>query len=115
MKLAIVGSRTFNDYEKLVDFIIEKYDFNEIDCIVSGGAKGADALGERFAKEYGFDTIIFSAEWKKYGKRAGFIRNVQIIDECDECVCFWDGQSRGTKHDIDLCKEKNKPYKICYF
>ena len=115
MKLAIVGSRTFNDYEKLVDFIDENYDFNEIDYIVSGGAKGADTLGERFAKEYGFDTIIFPTEWKKYGKRAGFIRNVQIIDECDECVCFWDGQSRGTKHDIDLCKGKNKPYKICYF
>ena len=115
MKLAIVGSRTFNDYNVLCDFIEEKYDVSKISAIVSGGAKGADALGERFANDYCKELIVFPAEWKKYGKRAGFIRNVDIIKECDECVCFWDGQSHGTKHDIDLCKEMNKPCKICLF
>lgn len=115
MKLAIVGSRTFNDYDMLVDFIKKNYDISEITHIVSGGAKGADALGERFANEFGKETIIFLAEWKKYGKSAGFKRNVYIIENCDECVCFWDGESHGTKHDITLCEEMNKPYKICYF
>lgn len=115
MKLAIVGSRTFNDYDKLCSFIMENYDINEITHIVSGGARGADRLGEKFAKEHGIQLIVHPAEWDKYGKRAGFIRNVYIIDDCDSCVCFWDGESHGTKHDIELCKEKNKECKICYF
>lgn len=115
LKLAIVGSRTFNDYGLLVKFIKENYDITDIDTIVSGGARGADSLGEKFAHEFNKQLKIFPAEWDKYGKRAGYIRNVLIIDECDECVCFWDGQSRGTKHDIELCEQKNKPCKICYF
>ena len=115
MKLAIVGSRTFNDYNLLVEFIEKNYDIDEITHIVSGGARGADSLGERFAEEFDKEKIIFPAEWKKYGKSAGFKRNVDIIENCDECVCFWDGESHGTKHDIELCKEKEKPYKICYF
>jgi hypothetical protein len=115
MKLAIVGSRTFNDYKMLVSFIRDNYDVEKITHIVSGGARGADSLGERFAADYGKEKIIFPAEWKKYGKKAGFKRNVDIIRTCDECVCFWDGISHGTKHDIELCEKMNKPYKVCYF
>ena len=115
MKLAIVGSRTFNDYNLMVKFITENYNVDEITHIVSGGARGADSLGEWFAEEFKKEKIIFPADWKRFGKKAGFLRNVDIIDNCDECVCFWDGQSHGAKHDIDLCKEKNKPCKICYF
>lgn len=115
MKLAIVGSRTFNDYNMLVDFIQDNYNIDEITHIVSGGARGADTLGERFAEEFNKEKIIFPADWKTYGKKAGFLRNVDIIKNCDECVCFWDGESHGTKHDIDLCVEMEKPYKICYF
>lgn len=115
MKLAIVGSRTFNDYDTMCDFIEENYDVSQIDTIISGGARGTDLLGERFANDYGKELTVFPAEWKKYGKRAGFIRNVDIIKECDECVCFWDGQSHGTKHDIELCEQMKKPYKVCKF
>ena len=115
MKLAIVGSRTFNDYDMLVDFIKDNYNIDEITHIISGGARGADFLGERFAEEFNKELIVFPAEWKKYGKSAGFKRNVDIIETCDECVCFWDGESHGTKHDIELCEKMKKPYKICYF
>ena len=113
MRAAIVGSRTFNNYEVLKDFIDSTCLDNdiEIDTIVSGGAKGADALGERYADEYALEKLIFRAEWDKYGKSAGFRRNVDIIDNCDICFAFWDGESHGTKHDIDLCSEKDKP---CY-
>lgn len=115
MKLAIVGSRTFNDYDLLVKFIGKHYDTSEITAIISGAARGADSLGMRYAIDNGYEFIEFPAEWKKYGKRAGFIRNVDIIKNCDECVCFWDGQSHGTKHDIELCEKMNKPYKVCRF
>ena len=75
---------------------------------MSGGAKGADALGERYAEIHNIPTKIYYADWKKFGRRAGPIRNVDIINRCDVCVAFWDGQSHGTKHDIDLCREQHK-------
>ncbi len=113
MKIAIVGSHSFNDYAVLKKFIDDTCEAEGItgDAVVSGGARGADALGERYAEEYALDKIIFPADWKKYGKRAGFIRNVDIIKNCDICFAFWDGESHGTKHDIDLCEEHNKK---CY-
>ena len=117
MNLAIVGSRTFDNYEMLTSKIDEICANNNIEIgkIVSGGARGADRMGERFAKERGIETLIFPAEWNKYGKRAGFIRNETIIDNCDICIAFWDGESRGTKHDIDLCKQKGKVCYVVYF
>lgn len=115
MRLAIVGSRTFGDYEKLEKFIRDNFDVDSITHIISGGAKGADSLGERFAKENAKELVVFPAEWKKYGKSAGFKRNVDIINACDVCVAFWDGKSHGTKHDIDLCEKYGKECKICLF
>lgn len=114
-KLAIVGSRTFNDYERMCKFISENFNLDEITHIVSGGARGADALAEQFAKDYKKELIVFKADWDKYGKKAGFMRNVDIIHECDYCVAFWDGISKGTKNDIELCHQNNKNCKICYF
>ena len=111
VKLAIVGSRTFFDYKvlkKTLDDISTEHCLSYVE-IISGGAKGADSLGEMYAKEKGIPTKIFPAEWKKYGKSAGFKRNVDIIKNCNVCVCFWDGESHGTKHDIELCKEMHKP------
>ena len=70
--------------------------------IVSGGARGADKLGERYAAERGYGLKIFPADWNRYGKRAGYLRNEQMAQYADVCICFWDGESRGTKHMIDL-------------
>lgn len=117
MKAAIVGSRTFNDYDKLQAFINEVCEKENIviDTIVSGGAIGADRLGEQYAKNNGITTVVFLAEWNKYGKRAGIIRNVQIIENCDICFAFWDGESLGTKHVIELCEKMNKKCYICRY
>ena len=115
MKLAIVGSRSFNDYKLLVDYIVKEFNVDDIDTIVSGGASGADALGERFAREYDKQLIVFYPQWHKYGKLASSLRNADIIRECDECVCFWDGKSKGTKQDIHLCEIMGKPCKVCQF
>ncbi len=110
MRIAIVGSRSFNDYA-LMKQVIDNYKEKNtalFSAVVSGGAKGADSLGERYADENGLEKIIFKANWNKYGKRAGFIRNVDIIKNCDICFAFWDGESHGTKHDIDLCNDHGK-------
>jgi hypothetical protein len=75
----------------------------KISLVVSGGAKGADKLGENWAKVNDIKTLIFPANWAEFGKSAGFIRNEDIIKNCDEAIVFWDEKSSGTKHSISLC------------
>lgn len=110
MKLAVIGSRTFDNYEFLQENL--KVFLSKVTLVVSGAAKGADLLGEKWAKNNNIETLIFPADWKKYGRRAGFIRNEDIIKSCDCVVAFWDGKSKGTAHSISLCKKLNKPFKI---
>ena len=113
MRLAIIGSRSFNDYN-LVNQTLSPYK-SKITKVISGGARGADKLGEYWAIENKIDKLIFYADWDKHGKAAGFIRNKDIIDNCDCCIAFWDGKSKGTAHSISLCEKQNKPYKIISF
>ena len=105
MKIAVIGSRDFNDYV----FLSESLKFlSSADTIISGGARGADSLAERYAKENQINFVVFPADWDKFGKSAGYRRNVDIITECDSVIAFWDGKSRGTKHSIDIAKKQNK-------
>lgn len=109
MKLAVIGSRGFLDYDLLVIVLDEYYHiFNGDLEIVSGGAQGADRLAEVYAMESQLPTKIFRAEWGKYGKSAGYRRNVDIIDYADEIVVFWDGVSNGTKHSINIARKQGK-------
>ena len=110
MKAAIIGSRTFDDYN-LVCETLSEYE-NQITLMVSGGAKGADKLGEKWAKEKNKEVLIFYPEWEKYGKSAGFRRNKDIIENSDIVFAFWDGQSKGTQSSIELSKKLNKELKI---
>lgn len=112
MKIAIIGSRDFNNYGLLTE-TLEQLKSN-ITQVISGAARGADSLGEQWAKENQIDTLIFPANWSLYGKRAGFIRNEDIIKNCDFCIAFWDGKSKGTAHSISLCKKLNKLYEVVY-
>ena len=102
MKIGIIGSRGFNNYE-LLEKTLEEYQNAEL--VVSGGAQGADKLGERWAKEKGIKTLIFKPNWEKFGKSAGFIRNQDIVKNSDLVIAFWDGESKGTKNSIDLCEK----------
>lgn len=113
MVIGIVGGRDFDDYSLLTTTMNEYVD--KVHLIVSGGAKGADSLGERWAKENNKKTLIFKPEWDKYGKSAGFIRNQEIVKNSDFVLAFWDGKSKGTKSSIDLCKKNEIPYKIIYY
>ena len=73
--------------------------------IVSGHAKGADLLGERYSQDKGYDLEIFPANWKKFGKSAGFRRNEQMAEVADGLIVFWDGKSHGTEHMIKIAEE----------
>jgi len=104
MKVAVIGSRSFDDYEKVKE-TLSKID---ITLLISGGAKGADLLGERYAKENNIETKIFYPDWEKHGKRAGFLRNTDIIENAELVVAFWDQSSKGTLDSINKTKEQNK-------
>jgi hypothetical protein len=106
MKIAIIGSRTFSDYDFLC--LLMKTINIDIDEIVSGGASGVDSLAEHYANENNIPIKIFKAEWNKYGKAAGFIRNKLIIEYADKVIAIWDGKSKGTKNSIDLATKQNK-------
>lgn len=72
--------------------------------VVCGQAKGADTLGEQYATEKGYTIDYYPAQWKLYGKRAGYLRNEQMAQNADALAAFWNGESRGTKHMIELAK-----------
>jgi len=114
MRIGIIGSRLFNDYEKLLNtlsLLSISYDNDEI---ISGGAKGADSLAERFAEDYNIPTTVIKPDWKKYGKRAGFIRNTDIVKKSDVIVAFWDGVSKGTGDSLEKAKFYKKTTIIVY-
>ena len=111
MKTIIAGSRDFNDYETLVSFCNGK----NIAEVVSGTARGADKLGERFAESRDIPIKRFPANWDKFGKSAGYLRNSEMANYADACIVFWDGKSKGSKHMIDLAKEKGMDINIVYF
>lgn len=78
--------------------------------IVSGGARGADTLAEKVARKLcKRPPVIFPADWDKYGRGAGFKRNQQIVDACEQLIACWDGASRGTMHSVRLALEAQKP------
>jgi hypothetical protein len=112
MKVIIAGGRDFNDYEKLriyCDHILE--DQTDIE-IVSGTARGADQLGERYAKEKSYKVTRFPADWSK-GKSAGYVRNEEMAKYADALIAFWDSKSKGTGHMIDLAKKYKLKLRIC--
>lgn len=111
MKVAVIGSRSFNDYQRLKD-TLSKID---ISLLVSGGANGADKLGEQYANENNIPTKIFLPDWEKHGKAAGFLRNTDIINEADLVVAFWDQQSNGTRDSIQKAEKQGKKVIIISF
>lgn len=113
MKLAIVGSRNFNNYDLLCDLLESKK--VKITTIISGGAVGADSLGKKFAMENNINYIEYLPNWSTHGKSAGYIRNKLIIENSDAVLAFWDGISKGTKHSIDIAISLKKPIKIINF
>lgn len=107
-RIIICGGRDFNDKALLktnLDSILSEF---ENVRIVSGHARGADMLGEFYAKDNNISLSVFPAEWNKYGKSAGYRRNEEMLAFAKQAkpvvIAFWDGKSRGTKHMIETSK-----------
>ena len=103
MRVIIAGGREVHDYSKLLE-AIDECQF-PIATVVSGGARGADALGERYAEEMGLNLKIFRADWETHGRAAGPIRNRKMAENADALIAIWDGESRGTKNMIETAKK----------
>ena len=111
-RVIVAGGRDFFDYKLLkekLDCLLSK---KENVIIVSGMAKGADSLGERYAREHGLIISYYPALWNQNGNRAGFIRNEEMAKNAEACICFWDGTSTGTKHMIDTAKSMNLKLRV---
>ncbi len=115
MKVIVAGGRGFNDYELMCEKL-DNYLSNAQDVeIVCGGARGADALGAKYARERGYKIANFPADWDKYGNAAGHIRNQDMGWYADALVAFWDGKSAGTKNMIKFMTSLKKPMKTVMY
>lgn len=108
-RVIVAGSRSFNDYTALqmaCDKLLAKKKQTHNIVIISGTARGADSLGEKYAFERGYAIERFPADWLQYGKAAGPIRNRQMAENADALIAFWDGYSTGTRNMIMEAKKK---------
>ena len=110
-KIIIAGSRDFDNYDLLKEKcneILKNYSQSSI-TIISGTARGADKLGEKYANEHGFNLVRMPANWTELGKGAGYVRNAEMAKyavkegSCGVLIAFTNG-SKGTKHMIDLAE-----------
>ena len=113
MKLAIIGSRSFDNYDLLNNEILSLGII--ISEVISGGAKGADALAEKWAIQNNIALTIIKPNWNKFGRAAGIKRNEEIIKKCDLVIAFWDGKSSGTASSIKFCEKYSKTHKIILY
>jgi hypothetical protein len=104
MKVIVAGSRGIQLYQTVADamdcagFVITE--------VVSGTARGVDRLGERWAIENDVPIKRFPANWDRYGRSAGYLRNEQMAQYADGLIAVWDGHSRGTIHMINLARKQ---------
>ena len=123
MKLIIAGGRDFED-KVLATMEFNKFcaelnadlsKANPVTEIVSGGARGADRVGEYVALLHRIPVKKFIPDWDGLGKKAGHVRNAEMGEYADALLAFWDGKSRGTKHMINYARKKGLKVKVVYY
>lgn len=111
MRLLVSGSRGWCDDATTTLIHSKLNEFHEKDCIttlISGHAKGGDTIAEQWANKMGIPIEIHKPDWKQYGRSAGMMCNIKMINAADYVVAFWDGTSKGTKHAMDYAASKDK-------
>ena len=118
MKLLIAGSRKFErDLDELFDaglVGLAIYSLGGV-TVIAGGARGVDTAAEEWAESTGIDFQEYPADWDGLGRRAGYIRNCEMVEACDAAIIVWDGKSKGTKHTIDLLVKAHKSYVLMVY
>jgi len=114
-KLIVAGGRDFSDMQRLCNEIFSLAHgelYNHAVSIVSGMARGADNMAATFADVNKVQLHKFPADWDKYGKAAGHIRNKAMAEFADGLLAFWDGKSRGTKNMIQTMEAMGKDVRV---
>lgn len=113
MKILITGSRDWND-EKLISEVLNKPDvFVTSDILIHGACRGADDIAARIWRSRGGQEIAMPADWSKYGKRAGFVRNSEMVAlKPDICLAFVKNKSKGAMMTVNLCRKAGIPVKL---
>lgn len=104
MRVLVCGGRDFNDYEKM-EWALSPFLNPEVTTIIHGAARGADSLAGRWAEEHGVPVEVYPADWDKYGKRAGYIRNVQMLNEGKPDVVLAMPGGKGTEMMVMLAEK----------
>lgn len=109
----VCGSRDWADRESLASALTglpgEHYEIE----IIHGGARGADRIAGEEAERLGFGVRVFPANWRGLGKRAGILRNIEMLDEKPNLVmAFQRDGSRGTQHTIDEARRRGIPVQV---
>lgn len=112
-RMIVAGGRDYSN-QNVVNYYIDRVkdvcDSRGLNLvIVCGMATGADTLGRNYAISNGLEVLEFPANWNKYGKSAGYLRNKEMASIADSAIVFWDGRSKGSKHMIDIMHELRKP------
>ncbi|MDO9578435.1 MAG: DUF2493 domain-containing protein [Candidatus Cloacimonadales bacterium] len=108
MRLAVIGSKEFRDFERLKS-VLDK--ISGITVIVSGTAAGTDTLAARYALEHNLKLIEFPPDFEKYREKAKYVRDRQIVENCDQIIAFWDGKCEGTKYTMDYAEKSGMSVK----
>jgi hypothetical protein len=112
MNILICGSRNvkinIEDIDEVFKVLTNTVNGFSVNQIISGGARGPDSVAIAWAKYHYEPYKVYPANWTTYGKSAGIIRNKKMVDECDVCIAFWDGKSRGTEFTLDYAKKLDK-------
>lgn len=82
--------------------------------IIHGRAgSGADWIADVYARQLDFDVVRMPADWDLYGRRAGIVRNIEMLNTDPELVlAFWDGESRGTRHCVEEARKRGIPVEV---
>lgn len=124
-KLLVCGSRTIRDTTYIqgptqwAKDQIEAYWYWNLAgyedlTMIEGAAKGIDTIAKEYAQENGWKIEEYPAKWS-IGKQACILRNIKMYENTDEILILWDGNSRGTRHMIELCEKGNKPYVVLIY
>lgn len=105
-RFCVIGSRSMNNYYIVYTYLKQYIPKNAI--IVSGGAKGVDMLAEVYAEMNGHPCEVYEAQWDRFGREAGMIRNIEMIRNSDHVIAFWDGKSPGTQHMIAESRKRGR-------
>lgn len=112
----VCGSRRWQSYSAVMAALVQLAGLIGEFTVVEGGAVGADQFASRAARELCLPTpITVPAEWDRYGRAAGPIRNIKMLNmEPAYVLAFWMNGSRGTQHTITNAVDRYRVPTVVY-